>query len=111
MKSIRNLIFISMFLASSPSIAGATLATVCKNYGGTLFERVTIKNYNFNTMRNEFNVRSSQSSTAWYHATKDNASLLYDIVKTARLTGEKVDICVNPNGSFFLGIEWSFAVN
>lgn len=62
-------------------------------------------------MRNEFNVRTSESTTAWYHVVKDNTSFIYDITKTARLTGEKVDMCVNTNGKYLLGLEWSYSAN
>lgn len=57
-KATYFILFSIIFWATS-SFAGENLFIACKNYGGTLFQSVTVKNYNYNTIASEFNIRTS----------------------------------------------------
>jgi hypothetical protein len=113
MKKLVFSVLFSTLIFTTPSFAGESLSKACGDYSaGTLLTDVTIKNYNFNTINSRFNVRTSQSDTAWYGVGADNnAAILYDMAKTARLTGARVNVCVDPKGTHLLGIEWTKAVN
>ncbi|WP_146181741.1 hypothetical protein [Aeromonas sp. HMWF014] len=108
-KATYSILFSTLFFTTS-SFAGQGLADACRKY--TLLQNVTIQNYNYNTISSEFNIRTSKSTMNWYGVKADNnAGMLYDIAKTARLTGASVDVCVNTNGNFLLGLEWTKSVN
>jgi len=101
-------VFSSLFLVST-SYAGESLKTACNDYGGTLLTNVNIVNYNANSIKSRFSIKLSNSSFYWFSIANDNKSIpyLYDIAKTARLTGERVDVCYNINGTYLLGIQWT----
>ncbi|MGL4356844.1 MAG: hypothetical protein ACRCTP_23950 [Aeromonas popoffii] len=110
-KATYSILFSTLFFTTS-SFAGQSLVDACRNYGGTLHQNVTIQNYNYSNISGEFNIRTSKSTTNWYGVKADNnAGMLYDIAKTARLTGASVDVCVNTNGNYLLGLEWTKSVN
>lgn len=101
------LLFVFPLLISANGYAGSSLKETCSDYGGTLITDVQIKNYNYSTTTNFFNVRTSYSTDLWLGTQKQLSSFLYDMAKTARLTGEPVDVCYNPSGGYLLGIEWT----
>lgn len=95
------------------ALAGTDLKKACSSLNDTEFKQnVLIQNYNVNSIHSLLNVRLSDSKDRWYSIRYDNPVFnnLYDITKVARITGEKVDVCVGKNG-YLLGIEWAYAVN
>lgn len=94
-------------LISTNGYAGSSLKEICRDYGGTLITDVQVRNYNYSTTTNFLSIRTSYSLNLWLSAEKQISSFMYDMAKTARLTGERVDICYNPSGNFLLGIEWT----
>lgn len=103
-------ILITFLLISHSSFAGESLRSSCSaNSQGTLLKNVKIQNYNYNTTLSNFNLQTSISPGKWFSSRHDNgATIMYDMAKTARLTGERVDICINTNGNYLLGIEWTY---
>lgn len=98
---------------SGLSLAGTSLQTQCKNYKGEFIQNVKVSNYNTSTINanlntSGINVRFSNTAD-WFVITSINLSMssMYDFAKTARLTGESVDACVNRNGKYLLGLEWN----
>lgn len=98
---------------SGLSLAGNSLQTLCKNYSGEFIQNVKVSNYNTSSINsgstNTSGVNVRFSNTAdWFKITSNNPSMntVYDLAKTARLTGESVDACVNRNGKYLLGLEW-----
>lgn len=100
------ILFLTVFFTAS-SFAGESLAKTCYDYeSGTSDSNLKVLNYNFNTIDSSLNIYMSNGS--WYSVkASNNASHLYDIAKTARLTGVEVDICYDSNGRHLLGIEWT----
>ncbi|KGT89128.1 hypothetical protein NG99_20060 [Erwinia typographi] len=114
MKKLISLIVVSglFFTCSSFAVesAGESLRQTCARHGpGKMRENVRIVKYNYNTITNKFNTLTDASGLTWSTAPW-NQTMLFDMVKTARLTGEKVNICVDetsPGGPYLLGIEWA----
>jgi hypothetical protein len=112
MKNITRICVLSVVFLTNAAFAGDSLQAACNGYGGNLITNVTVRNYNSHTIKGQVSVQVSQSTT-WYNISADNksSSFMYDMIKTARLTGEKVDICQNPNGNYLLGVEWTRPVS
>jgi len=115
MKGLFFTIILATLLASNSSFAGESLNDTCSKYDGTILKQVTIQNYGCNTTTEHLNIRTSQSKTTWYgmdaSSKVHHAGMMYDMAKTARLTGEEVDVCINPNEGYLLGVEWANSVN
>ncbi|HHH1370145.1 TPA: hypothetical protein ACPZHQ_003853 [Yersinia enterocolitica] len=112
MKNSTYLLILSSLLFTMGAY-GDALSTVCTEAKLSFIEDVTIQLYNVNTQNSQVSIRTSHSSTTWYHVAMDNygAKYLYDMAKTAKLTGEKVNVCYNPNGNYLIGISWANLVN
>lgn len=103
--------FSTIFFAAS-AFAGSRLEDTCSGYGGVMLEQVTIKNYNYSTINNTFNILTSKSKTDWYSfKASNNGNLLYDFAKTALIIGGEVDLCHRKDEYNLLGIQWSLNAN
>lgn len=107
MNTASHFILFSTVFFTASSFAGESLGKTCYNYqNGTGDGNLKVLNYNINTIDNSFNVYMSNHS--WYGVkASNNARYLYDIAKTARLTGVPVNICYDSDGRHLLGIEWT----
>jgi hypothetical protein len=112
MNIFKFLFFTSVFFVKASY--GAGLEPNCEGrYRYEFIKDVTVNLYNINGNSNRFSIRVSNSKTKWYQVTLSSSSshFLYDMAKTARLTGEKVNICINPVDGWLVGMSWANSAN
>ncbi|WP_429180102.1 hypothetical protein [Aeromonas salmonicida] len=76
----------------------------------TFIKNVSVQLYNINGKSDKLFIRTSNSHTDWYQVSLDRPSgkYLYDMAKTARLTGELVNICINSDDdNWLIGMSWA----
>ncbi|WP_392566934.1 hypothetical protein RHO15_05065 [Utexia brackfieldae] len=54
------------------------------------------------------NVVSIQADKVWYHMefTNNAATFVYDLSKTAFITKRSIEVCVDKNGDYLLGVQY-----
>lgn len=112
MNTLKYLIL--FFLGFAHSSYGVELESECTDAGYTFIKNVTIQFYNINSDKQLFSIRTSNSTKIWYEERLDTPAgrFLFDMVKTARLTGDRVNICVSPhNNNWLVGVAWTDSVN
>lgn len=110
---MRILFLLLSLLICNETRAGVSLKDACERGSQlTLLTSQTVANYNFAPLLDEkmdmFDVRFG-GSTHWYSIAVGNPNYesLKEVVKIARITGEQIDACVNQNGDWLIGLEWT----
>lgn len=112
MKTVTYSTFFSTIFFAASAFAGSSLDTTCSGFDGKMLNQVTIQNYNFSTINSTFNILTSKSKTDWYSVkASNNGGLLYDIAKTALISGGQIDLCYSKEGNYLLGLQWSLNAN
>lgn len=113
MKASHILLLSPLFFVKAAYSDGLELD--CKSEGYKFIKNVSIQLYNINGKTGRFSIRTSDDNTAWYQVSLDKPSgtYLYDMAKTARLTGERVNICIYDYDSenWLVGMSWANLAN
>ncbi|MDQ2164987.1 MULTISPECIES: hypothetical protein [Vibrio] len=115
MKKIINTILISASLLSLPSFAGVSFYVACGNISGNVAEPLTVVRINSvdtslvsNYSKTVLLKFPNTISEKYHYSIHDRNPFVYDLAKTAYLTGAKVKVCIKPAGQGvdeLLGIE------